>query len=79
MSNTKMQLTDYILPAHWASALINNDHSGMSDDDEIELITWYEKVKPGYCIECSEESEFRHTNDAGTLSCDTLVFTFNKL
>lgn len=28
-----MSYTDFVLPADWASAIINNDYSGLTDDE----------------------------------------------
>lgn len=66
----------YTLPAHWASALINCDYSGMSDAEVKELNDWMEYAKPGYCIDCGEESFFTWRNDVNNLGGDCLEFTF---
>ena len=71
-----MKTQTYKLPAYWASALINADYSGMEDSEEKELNEWLEYTKPGYCIDCSEESFFSWRNDANGLGGDCLEFTF---
>lgn len=76
-----MQLETYILPAYWASALINNDYSGLESNDieEIEDFEWRNKENDHRftCIGCSEESYFAWRNDAFNLGCDVLEFTFD--
>lgn len=71
----------YILPAYWASALINADYSGLEDIDIQELERFIarnkEEGKRFYCIDCSEESYFTPYNDAHTLACDVLEYTFD--
>ena len=75
-----MKTTTYVLPAHWASALINADESGMSDEESRALNDWLRDTNAGYCVDCSDESEFRHTHDADeyALAGDCLTFTFTK-
>ena len=36
----KLKLETVILPAHWASALINSDCTGLEDEEEAELDAW---------------------------------------
>jgi hypothetical protein len=74
----KINTTEYTLPAHWASALINGDTSGMEDAEEREMDAWLAHEKPGWCVGCTEEAEFCWSNDAGTLGGDCLTFTFQQ-
>lgn len=73
-----MKFTAYKLPAHWASALINGDASGLSDDQA--LAQWLDDVKPGYCVSCDGEPEFTRWHDAReyALAGDCLTFTFQE-
>lgn len=74
-----MKTIEYTLPAFWASALINGDYTGLSDEDEAELEAWLESESDainGDCLNVSDEPEFRPYNDAGTLACDCLTYTF---
>lgn len=71
-----MELDTYILPAFWASALINDDRSGLDKIDEEELNAFISRVNPGRCMGCSEESYFTRRNDAHVLPCDVLEFYF---
>lgn len=71
-------INTYSLPAYWASALINADESGMSDNDTKELNEWLAKENPGSCVGCSDEQYFAHCNDATKLGGDCLDFYFRK-
>ena len=71
-----MEFMTYTLPAHWASALVNDDRSGLTDDDERELDSWLDIVCPGYCVGVNEEPEFCAFHDADTLPDTCLEFTF---
>lgn len=70
-----MNTETYTLPAYWASALINDDNSGMEDQDILDMQNWLETNKPGYCAEVSEEAFFGRFNGMG---CDLLEYTFIK-
>lgn len=74
-----MKFVEYTLPAHWASALINSDTSGMTDEEEQELNEWLEDEKPGYCVGCSDESFFTWRNDATQLGGECLTYTFQEV
>jgi hypothetical protein len=75
-----IETTEYLLPDFWASALINGDESGMKDDDIAAMNKWFDSRKPGYCVDCSDESEFTTWHDARAyvLACDCLTYTFHK-
>ena len=70
-----MKVETYTLPAHWASALINDDSSGMSDDEIDALNNWYESNNPGYCTGCSDEPLIVRFDG---LITECLEFTFTK-
>ncbi len=76
-----MKTETYTLPAHWASALINDDESGMDDDEISAMNAWLEYAKPGYCIDCGEETFFCKWHDAigYSLAGDCLEFTFQVI
>lgn len=66
------------LPALWASALINGDTSGFSDEEEREFDSFI-AANPEYAdpVGCSDEPEFTKYHDApSVLACDCLVFTY---
>lgn len=74
----------YKLPAFWASALINADRTGLSDNDERELDLVMDSLGQGRlfgnALDCTEYAEFSNWHDApGVLPCDCLTFTFPKL
>lgn len=68
----------YILPAHWASALINDDYTGLDDDEQLALESWSTSGNWGYCVGVEGEPEFTQWHDARpeVLPCDCLRFTF---
>lgn len=49
-----MDKLDYVTaPAAWASALVNNDRSGLSESDKAALDIWLSKMKrdlPGFAV-----------------------------
>lgn len=69
--------TKLLLPAHWASALINGDYTG-TDDTEDEVIDEITRLF-GACVDASDCPEFCRFHDAsshGVLAGDCLTFTF---
>ena len=77
-----MKLKTYLLPSHWASALINDDWTGLDDEDVDAVLTWLTANQPGYCVDCDEESQFCRHHDAsglGVLAADCLTFTFQEV
>lgn len=75
-TDVKLQSIEYTLPAYWASYLINQDASGISDEDKRQADEFLaEKGLPGACS-CSDESRFSWRNDATNLGGDVLDFVF---
>lgn len=72
----KLEPITYILPAYWASYLINGDYSGISPEEKKQADKFIEGVKLGMPVSCSEESYFSKYNDAGLLPGDVLEYTF---
>ena len=81
----KFESEDYMLPAHWASYLINGDATSFSLNDdggdaEIAVIDQIiENIDAGGPVSCSDESVFMKYHDArpyGVLASDCLMFTF---
>lgn len=79
-----MKIEKFRLPAHWASALINADPSGLDDDDNaaLDLFEGWMIKEFNQCwpIDCDEEPQFERWHDAarfGVLACDTLTFSFD--
>lgn len=68
--------TRYLLPQYWASALINDDYSGLDDEEERKVRNFLEIV-PGYPIGVDWDTlGFYHFNDAGTLPADCVEYIF---
>lgn len=76
-----MTTETYILPEHWASALINADFSGLEDSDIAEIEAFENNNKEDNCrfccVGCSEEPFFAHSNDATKLGGNVLEYTFD--
>lgn len=46
-------------PAHWASALVNGDYSGLSDEEAAWCRAWYADLGDGAdVVGCAEEPRF---------------------
>lgn len=74
-----MEESTYLLPAHWAPALVNDDWTGLSEQDEEQLNRLLVGEELPMAASCSEESQFTRHHDArpyGVLSCECLTFTF---
>ena len=66
----------YTLPSYWASALINNDFSGLSQSDNDDCLLWLVTNNTGNCLACDNQ------NTAGRyegLICDVMDYTFVSL
>lgn len=72
-----LDTTTYTLPEWWASALINDDRSGMSDEDEAEIDKFLAKLPSGYFVTSEGEPYFTHGHDANRNQGATVLdFTF---
>jgi len=72
-------VSEFTLPASWASALVNGDVSGLEDSEAAQIDAWLESENPGYCVGCSDESHFSWGNAANNLGGDCLVYTFHSV
>jgi len=79
-----MLIATYTLPAHWATALINDDTSHFEYEDKkpFQKFCAYMLSEHGnnWPLDCSEETEFMTYHDArrfGVLACAVLDFTFD--
>ena len=72
-----MKTETYVLPSHWASALINDDYSGYTDEEAMEIKDFCEDLGP--CLDVTDEEEFSWTNDANGLGGSVATFTFQVL
>ena len=70
----KFPLETISLPAHWASALINGDYSGRTDEEQ-KAIDAFIAENPHFesCVDCTEYTEI--ATYAGLLM-DCLIYTF---
>ena len=66
----------YDAPSRWASALVNNDSSGLTDQDKQELRNFLERenLSAGSCVSCSEHSFIGKFNG---LLTELLEYTFD--
>ncbi len=71
-----MEQNTYRIPAHFVVALINDDYSALSDQDEIELNTWLKNVNPGHATCPDGEPFFSHNNDINNLGSDCYDVVF---
>lgn len=74
---------EYVLPAHWASALFNHDHSGLSDEEQSTLTQWHAEAlgssRALIPVDLSDEAYFARTNDAYRLGGDVADYTFHRI
>lgn len=71
-----METQTYILPAYWASGLMNNDWTGCAKLDKAEAEKFLsDKNLPGP-VSCSDDQYFKWGNDANNIGGDVLEFTF---
>lgn len=72
----------FTLPAFWACALINDDLTGLTDEDQEALDAWIiANDDLGLCVNVGEEVSFVTFHDAAeyVLACDCAEFTFEVL
>lgn len=57
-----IQTEEYTLPTYWAPALINDDYSGMSDEDELEISEFIAEEREGHkmfsCVAIADDAHF---------------------
>jgi hypothetical protein len=74
-----IEVIRYRLPVYWACALINDDYSGLSEE-EIREINAFLRNAEGYPVDVDWETQgFYHCNDAGTLPGECADFIFHKI
>ena len=76
-----METREYELPSHWASYLINNDPTGLEDDEQTLIDEWHTSVfseESVSCCDVSEHTGFMKNHDARqfALAGDCATFTF---
>jgi len=72
----------FVLPAHWAPALVNDDYTGLGDYEKYELKDVINSLFPdGFSSVCVEDpvAQFERYHDARrytVLPCDCIVYRF---
>ncbi|WP_187648721.1 hypothetical protein [Nitrosophilus labii] len=81
-----MEIIEYTLPANWASALINDDYTGLEDEEEKQLLDFLEKTveERGYGHWSLNDNEplfykFHDARPYGVLAADCLKFEWVKM
>ena len=70
----------FILPAHFAAALINADESGLSDEESQLLRDFVHEKCSGLCVGCSEDQFFTACHDMPRIGASVcLEFYFEKV
>jgi hypothetical protein len=68
-----------LLPARWASALINNDLTGLDDDDLAQYLEYLKSnpahANPAYCSNEPTIARFSFTPDCASL-CECLLYFY---
>lgn len=74
-----IEVIRYRLPVYWAGALINDDYTGLSDE-EVQEINNFLKQADGYPVSVDWETEgFYHYNDTNAIAGNCADFIFHKL
>ena len=70
----------YHLPVYWACALVNDDYTGLSEEEQKQIKDFLE-TSEGHPVDVDFETEgfYRH-NDAGTLpgNCAKFIFLIDE-
>ena len=77
-----IQTVTYLLPEHWASALVNGDESGMDDTESATLAAWLADRPSLSCIDVADDASFTAWHDArayNVKACNAATFTFQVL
>jgi hypothetical protein len=53
---SKITIEEVTLPAHWASALVNGDESGLEDEDCKAIDAWVRSDPHLRVVSCADES-----------------------
>lgn len=75
---TNIEVIRYRLPIYWACPLINDDYTGLTDEECKEIKRFLEAAE-GYPVDVDLETQgFYQYNDAGTLPGECADFIFHK-
>ena len=73
-----IEVIRYRLPVYWACALINDDYTDLSDEEEREINNFLEQAE-GYPVDVDLETEgFYRCNDANDIAGSCADFIFHK-
>ena len=73
-----IEVIRYRLPSYWACPLINDDYTGLTDE-ECEEIQRFLEAAEGYPVDVDWGTQgFYRCNDAGTLPEECADFIFHK-
>ena len=79
-----MNFEYFELPIYWASALVNGDESGLSEEDEKALDRFVRYMVTMYghctCVDVEEDVYFSRYHDAiqfGALAADCVIYCFD--
>ena len=76
---TGFEIVDYLLPAPWASYLINGDASGLEAGERERIDAFLAAENLGSPVDCEQEASFSHFCDApGELAGNMLLFRFQS-
>jgi hypothetical protein len=71
-----MNIRTIDLPAHWASALVNNDFKHSSEREGLEARAWLE-VNPVLIIEGCNDISYIGRSDG--VMCDMLTYSYTEM
>ena len=77
-----IETVTYTLPTYWAPTLVNDDSSGLTDEDERSIEDFFADNPNLHCIDVSEDQEFARWHDAtpyGVPACEVSQYTFQVL
>lgn len=73
-----IEIIRYRLPIYWACALINDDYTGLSDDEEQEIRNFLKRVKDDPVYVDWKTEDFYWYNDANNTPGECVDFIFHK-
>jgi len=73
------QIVELTLFSHWASALINDDFSGLSDEEAVIVNDFMIEFDFLYCVDVKDDNHFTNTHDMhGGMAGDCSTFIFHR-
>lgn len=73
-----IEVIRYRLPVYWARALINDDYTGLSDNEEQEIRNFLKRVKADPVSVDWETEGFYWYNNANNTPGECIDFIFHK-